>query len=45
MGDTANGIVRGVELIGEDIRVGIDDAEQVIDGVRNGVNLGRGEVV
>ena len=40
MGDTADGVVGRVELIGEDVGVGVDDAEKIVDGVGDGVELG-----
>ena len=40
MGDAAGGVVGGVELIGEDVGVGVDDAEKIVEGVRDGVEFG-----
>ena len=40
MRDAAAGVVRVVELIDEDVGVSVDDAEQIVDGVRDGFNLG-----
>ena len=33
----------GVELIRENVGVGVDDTEEIIDGVRDGVDFGGGE--
>ena len=43
LGDAADGIMGGVELIGENVGVGVDDAEEIIDGVRDGFDFGGGE--
>ena len=45
MGDAAGGVMGGVELIGEDVGVGVDDAEEIVDGVGNGVEFGNGATV
>jgi len=40
LGDAAGGVVGGVELIGEDVGVGVDDAKEIVDGVRDCINFG-----
>ena len=45
MSETAGGVVGGFELVGDDIGVGADDAEEVVDGVGDGVDLVSGETV
>lgn len=45
MGDAADAVVGRVKLIGEYVCVGVDDAEEIIDGVRDGVELGRRKTV
>ena len=39
MGEAADGVVGGLELVGEDVGVGVDDAEEIVDGVRDGIEL------
>ena len=45
MGDAAGGIVRWIELIGEDVGVGVDDAKEIVDGVGDGVEFGDGTTI
>jgi len=45
LGDAASGVVGGVELIEEDVGVGVDDAEEIVDGVGDGVNFGDGATI
>ena len=42
MGDAADGVVRGVELVCQDVGVGVDDTEEIVDGVGDGFELGDG---
>jgi len=45
LGETTSGVVGGVELVGEDVGVGVDDAEEIVDGVGDGVELVGGETI
>ena len=45
MGDAAGGVVRRIELVGEDVGVGVDDAEEIVYGVGDGLNFGDGATV
>jgi len=45
LGDAAGGVVGGVELIEEDVGIGVDDAEEIVDGVGDGIHFGDGATV
>ena len=45
MGDAAGGAVGGLKLVEEDVGIGVDDAEEIVDGVGDGVDLGDGKTI
>ena len=45
LGDAAGSIVRGIELIRENVGIGIDHAEEIVDRMRNSVKFRDGAAV
>ena len=39
LGDAAHCVVSSVELVGEDVGIGVDHAEEIVDGVGDGVEF------